>query len=139
MNLCPKCKAIFDGEKWGYDLEVYDQWRKKGAKQALCPGCERIVRKRIDGVVDLQGDFLKKHKIEAMNLIKSVAEKKKKKNIAARIYKIGHSDAGIHVETTDRSLAERIGKEFEKAYAGSLDISWLKSEDFVRVNWQREI
>ncbi len=139
MNLCPKCHAIFDGEKWGYDLDVYHEWRKKGARYTLCPGCERIERRRVDGIVDLRGDFLKEHKEEAMNLINNVAEKKKGKNIAARIFRIRESNQGIHVETTDRSLAERIGKEFEKAFSGSLDISWLKSEDFVRVNWQREM
>lgn len=137
MDLCPKCQAIFDGDKWGYDMEVYDQWKKKGAKQVLCPGCERIERRRVDGIVSLQGDFLKEHKDEAMNLIKNVAEKKQKKNVAARIFRIEESSHGICVKTTDRSLAERIGKEFEKAFSGSLDISWLKSEDFVRVNWQR--
>ena len=137
MNLCPKCHAVFDGEKWGYDLEVYDQWKKKGAKQFLCPGCERIERRRVDGVVSLQGDFIKEHKNEAMNLIKNVAEKKRRKNVAARIFRIEEKKDRIQVETTDRSLAERIGKEFEKAFSGSLDISWLKSEDFVRVNWQR--
>ncbi len=138
MNLCPKCHAVFDGEKWGYDLEVYNQWKKKGAKQTLCPGCERIEKRHVDGIVDLQGDFLKEHKQEAMNLIKNVAEKKKGKNVAARIFRIRENSKGIHVETTDRSLAERIGKEFERAFSGSLDISWLKSEDFVRVNWRRQ-
>ncbi len=138
MNLCPKCHAVFDGEKWGYDLEVYDEWKKKGAKQRLCPGCERIGRRRVDGVVSLHGDFIKTHKNEAMNLIKNVAEKKRRKNVAARIFKIEEKRDRIEVETTDRSLAERIGKEFEKAFSGSLDISWLKSEDFVRVNWQRQ-
>jgi NMD protein affecting ribosome stability and mRNA decay len=137
MNLCPKCHATFDGEKWDYNLEVYNRWKKKGVKELLCPGCERIERRRVDGIVNLQGDFLKEHKHEAMNLIKNVAEKKKRKNVAARIFRIEESVDGIHVETTDRSLAERIGKEFEKAFSGSLDISWLKSEDFVRVNWQR--
>lgn len=139
MDLCPKCHAVFNGEKWDYDLEAYNASKRKGAKQSLCPGCERIEKRRVDGIVYLQGHFLKEHRQEAMNLIKNVAEKKKRKNIAARIFKISENSEGINVETTDRSLAERIGKEFEKAFAGSLRISWPKKENFVRVNWERDI
>ncbi len=138
MDLCPKCHAIFDGEKWGYDLEVYDAWQKRGAKRVLCPGCQKVERRLVEGVVNLQGDFLREHKQEAMNLIRNIEDRKKGKNITARIFKIREDNGQIQVQTTDRSLAERIGKEFEKAFSGSLDISWLKSENFVRVNWERE-
>ena len=110
MNLCPKCHAIFDGEKWGYDLDVYHEWRKKGARYTLCPGCERIERRRVDGIVDLRGNFLKEHREEAINLINNVAEKKKGKNIAARIFRIRESNQGTAPAVVFHEPAEAISR-----------------------------
>lgn len=107
-------------------------------KKELCPGCERIEKRRVDGIVILQGDFLKRHREDAVNLIHNIAEKRRLKNIAARIFDLVETEGGITVETTDRHLAESIGKEFEKAFHGHLDIQWLKKEEFARVIWRRD-
>ncbi|MDI6891411.1 MAG: BCAM0308 family protein [Actinomycetota bacterium] len=139
MKICSKCVAVFDGQKWIYDEEEYLRLKKRGkVEAALCPGCDRLEKRRVDGVVHLKGKFLKEHREEALNLIKNVAEKKRRKNVAARIFELMEDDEGITVETTDHVLAERIGKEFEKAFSGKLEITWLKKEEFVRVNWVRE-
>lgn len=139
MKICSKCVAVFDGQKWVYDEEEYLRLKERGkAEVALCPGCDRLEKRRVDGVVHLRGGFLKKHREEALNLIRNVAEKKRRKNVAARIFELVEDGKGITVETTDHVLAERIGKEFEKAFSGKLDIKWLKKEEFVRVNWVRE-
>lgn len=140
MTFCPKCFALFDGHKWFYDLPQLERLKKKKAVLAklTCPGCERIEKKRVDGIVILQGDFLQRHRGEAINLIKNIAEKRRSKNIAARIFDFNETAEGITVETTDRHLAESIGKECEKAFHGHLDIQWLKKEEFVRVVWRRD-
>jgi hypothetical protein len=89
-------------------------------------------------VVYLRGDFLHTHREEAKYLIRSVAQKKLRKNIAARIYHIEEKKDEIVIETTDRVLAERLGKEFEKAFSGHLDIQWQHHSDFARVYWTRD-
>ena len=89
-------------------------------------------------MVHLRGDFLDTHKEEAKNLIRSVAQKKLHKNIAARIYHIEEKNGEMVIETTDRVLAERLGKEFEKAFSGHLDIQWQHHSDFARVYWTRD-
>ncbi len=91
----------------------------------------------VEGIVSLKGKFLGKHRTEALNLIHHVAEKKRAKNVVARILSLKEDKDEIMVETTERTLAEKIGKEFEKAFSGHLEIHWLKKENFARVIWHR--
>ncbi|MDO8886017.1 BCAM0308 family protein [Candidatus Oleimmundimicrobium sp.] len=138
MKLCSSCEAVFDGRKWVYDENLYEKLSKKSdVEMGLCLGCEKLKKKMVDGVVLIKGDFIKNHKDEALNLIHNTVEKKKKRNVAARIFKMGETPEGFSIETTDKALAELIGREFERAFSGKLDIQWLEGEKFVRVNWER--
>jgi len=139
VRICAKCMAVFDGRKWFYDeAEHLRLMRTKRAETTLCPGHQRIEKRRIDGVVTLRGDFLKSHYDEAVNLINNIADKQLQRNVAARVYNMRENGEGIVVETTDKSLAERIGREFERAFNGNLSIQWLQDADFVRVSWKRD-
>ena len=139
MKICPSCYAVCVDEKWVFDESLREKgMRKNEWERSLCPGCDRVARGKIDGVVHLSGGFLSSHKEEAKNLIRSVAEKKLHKNIAARIAHIEEKDDEIIIETTDQTLAERLGKEFEKAYHGQLDIKWQEGSAFARVYWHRD-
>jgi NMD protein affecting ribosome stability and mRNA decay len=139
MKICPSCYAVYNGQKWDFDEKAREKLMKgNGWEKHLCPGCERVARGQVDGVVHLRGDFLDTHKEEAKNLIRSVAQKKLHKNIAARIYHIEEKNGEMVIETTDRVLAERLGKEFEKAFSGHLDIQWQHHSDFARVYWTRD-
>jgi NMD protein affecting ribosome stability and mRNA decay len=139
MKICPSCYAVCIDQKWDFDEAVRTKAMKSnGWEKHLCPGCERVAKGQVDGVVYLRGDFLNTHREEAKNLIRSVAQKKLHKNIAARIYHIEEKKDEIVIETTDRALAERLGKEFEKAYSGHLDIQWQHHSDFARVYWTRD-
>ncbi len=73
-----------------------------------------------------------------MNLIHNEADKRRHKNVAARVVTVEDDADGLVVQTTEHSLAERIGKEFERAFSGVLNIQWLPKEEFVRVTWTRE-
>ncbi|MDD3718668.1 MAG: BCAM0308 family protein [Actinomycetota bacterium] len=139
MKICPSCYAVCIDQKWDFDEAVRAKAMKgNGWEKHLCPGCERVAKGQVDGVVYLRGDFIDKHREEAKNLIRSVAQKKLRKNIAARIYHIEEKKEEIMIETTDRVLAERLGKEFEKAFSGHLDIQWQHHSDFARVYWTRD-
>jgi NMD protein affecting ribosome stability and mRNA decay len=131
--------AVFDGLKWIYDEGEHSKlMRTKKAEVTLCPGHQRLEKRRVDGVVTLKGEFLESHYDEAINLINNIAEKQQQRNVAALVYNMHKNGDGIMVETTDTSLAERIGKEFEKAFNGNLAIQWLDDAEFVRVNWSRD-
>lgn len=138
-KICSRCMAVYDGHKWLYDEGEHARlMRTRKAKATLCPGHERIEKRRIDGVVTLKGNFLKSHYDEAINLINNIADKQLHRNVAARVYNMEQNGNGLTVETTDKSLAERIGREFERAFNGDLLIQWLQGADFVRVSWQRD-
>ena len=139
MKLCSGCNAVFEGRRWIYNENLHKKLSgKSNVELDLCTGCEKIKKKTIDGVVLIKGDFLKKHEDEALNLIHNIAEKKRKRNVAARIFRMRETPEGFLIETTDRALAELIGKEFEGAFSGKLDIRWPEGEKFVRVNWERD-
>ncbi len=139
MKICPACYAIFVDNKWTFNEDLRGKaMQKREWERCLCPGCDRVAKGRIDGVVHLKGKFLASHKEEAKNLIRRVAEDKLKKNIAARIAHIEEKNDEIVIETTDRALAERLGKEFGKAYHGSLEIQRQKESAFARVYWRRD-
>ncbi|NPV59705.1 MAG: hypothetical protein HPY75_08580 [Actinobacteria bacterium] len=139
MKICPSCYAVCVDQKWDFNEPAREKAMKgNGWEKHLCPGCERVARGQVDGVVYLRGDFVARHREEVKNLIRSVAQKKLRKNIAARIYHIEEKKNEIVIETTDRALAERLGKEFEKAYSGHLDIQWQHHSDFARVYWTRD-
>ena len=139
MKVCPSCYAVCVDEKWYFDEGLREKgMRSRDWVRELCPGCDRVAKGHIDGVVHLRGGFLARHKEEAKNLIRSVADRKLRKNIAARIAHIEERDDEIVIQTTDQALAERLGKEFERAYSGHLDIKWQEGASFARVYWSRD-
>ncbi len=139
VKICSRCDAVFDGHKWFYDEEEHSRLAQSGqATFTLCPGDERIEKRRIDGVVSLKSPVLLEHRQDAMNLIANIADRQKHRNVAARIFALKEEGEEIEIQTTDLDLAERIGKEFAKAFSGDLEIKWSKDSDFVRVKWQRE-
>ena len=135
--ICPRCSAVRAAGHWVHDDDrLNEAKRDEGSDSVLCPGCDRLAKHRVDGVVTLRSRMLTEHREEAMNLIHNVADRASG-NIAARIVDIEDHGAEIQVTTTDQHLAERIGKEFERAFSGELEIQWPKGEEFVRVLWER--
>ena len=140
MKICPRCGAVYDGHKWvpEPDDELVKQVKKKSAKSELCPGDLRLEKGQVDGVVTLKGSFMREHKDDILNLIGRVERNGRSRNVAARIYEMKEDDGEFSIETTDEHLAERIGKELEKAFKGDLEIKWQEKDRFVRVSWQRD-
>lgn len=140
MKICPRCGAVYDGHKWvpEPDDELVKQVKKKSAKSELCPGDLRLEKGQVEGVVTLKGSFMREHKEDILNLIGRVERNGRSRNVAARIYEMTEDDGGFSIETTDEHLAERIGKEVEKAFKGDLEIKWQEKDRFVRVTWQRD-
>ena len=111
--------------------------RKKPGKE-ICPGCLRVKKGQVEGVVTLKGAFMDTHSDEIKNLIKRVARNGGHRNVRARILRMRQSERLLEIETTDDHLAERMGKEVEKAFKGELEIKWQEKDHFVRVVWQRD-
>lgn len=140
MKLCPRCGAVHDGHRWvpepGDDLKR--ELADKPHQKRLCPGDLRLEKRQVEGIVTLKGGFLKSHRPEIANLINRVAREGRKRNVSARIFDVIEEDGQLIIETTDEHLAERMGKEVEKAFKGKLEIKWQEKDRFARVVWQRE-
>lgn len=140
MKLCPECGAIWDGERWVPEPDDELRQRLAGRRHSteLCPGDLRMEKRQVEGVVTLEGGFLASHREEIANLVTRVAREGRKRNVAARVLRTEEGDGSMVLETTDEHLAERIGKEVEKAFKGALEIKWQKKDTFARVNWRRD-
>jgi NMD protein affecting ribosome stability and mRNA decay len=140
MKVCPKCGAIWDGERWVPEPgdALLREFGKKQHCTELCPGDQRIEKRQVEGVVTLKGKFLASHKEEISNLVGRVARDARRRNVAARILQTVEEDDSLMLETTDEHLAEKMGKEVEKAFKGALQIKWQKKDTFARVIWERD-
>ena len=139
MKVCPRCKAVYDGHRWipEPDEEFMRHVARVGPEKKMCPGDQRLERRQVEGVVRLEGAFMLEHQEEIRNLVDRVARQGRKRNVAARIFEITLENGALTIETTDDHLAERIGKEVEKAFKGDLEIKWQEKDHFVRVVWKR--
>lgn len=139
--ICQTCGIVYFRKKWfpndsvlkgeGVDLS--------GIAKIVCPACRREAEKDPGGIVILEGDFLKAHREEIMNLIRNEEERAKGKNPIERIMGMEENDSGITIYTTDESLAHSIGNKLEKTYGGKCEINWSKGVNVTRVRWSREL
>lgn len=139
IKICPRCDAVYQNLRWTFDRALHERLKaQKGAEKKLCPGCERVQKRHVDGIVTLRGKFLLDHKKEVLNLIMRIAHARRKAAVEARILNLVDRSTEVEIQTTDRHLAERIGKGLEKAFHGDMSIKWLKKEEFARIVWKRD-
>ena len=140
MKECPRCGAVYDGHRWipEPDAELKRALAKKAREKQLCPGDLRRSKRQVEGIVTLKGAFMKSHRDDIANLVNRVAREGRRRNVSARIFEVVEDDGDIIIETTDEHLAERMGKEVEKAFKGNLQIKWQEKDTFARVVWQRD-
>ena len=139
LRICPRCHAISEEKRWYYDEHRYEVLKSRpDAQFVVCPGCLRIERQMYGGEVILRSPLLVANKEQALHLIYHTEEEAKANNPIARLASVEDRGQEIRVLTTTTWLAKRIGKEFEKAFGGNLEIQSLPREKFARVHWARE-
>ena len=127
---CPVCRAVFHKGRW--------QWAAMpaGAHEEMCPACHRIHDKFPAGFVTLEGEYLKLHRDELLQLVENVAERAKKEHPLERIMAIEDENGGILVTTTDIHLARGIGEALHHAHHGELEFHYSDEENMLRVHWK---
>ncbi len=137
--ICPRCHAISVQKRWFVDESLYQQLRHTpGVRWALCPGDRRLKLGYVQGEVILRSPLLLDRHGEALNKIHNTEREAWLENPIARVASIELDGDHIRVLTTTRWLAQRIGKEFAKAFGGHLRIDNLLHEHASRVYWTRE-
>lgn len=137
---CTRCGAVYNGRRWisKPNDETVGKYTKKEMQQVVCPGCSRMERQQVEGIVSLRGNFFDVHRDEIWNVVKRVARNKEQRNVSSRILNVADDNGGLVIETTDEHLAERMGKELQKAFKGNLEMKWQEGAALVRVSWERD-
>jgi hypothetical protein len=90
-------------------------------------------------VLLLTGEFVAKHRDEALGLARNEEARVKSEHPLARIIKIENqteTPEGVVITTTDPHLARRIGEALHHAHHGTFTCRYEEKEDLLRANWQ---
>jgi NMD protein affecting ribosome stability and mRNA decay len=130
-SVCKKCGLSYRRGRWV---------RGRGAAQAnpvVCPACRRIADRYPAGVVKLSGAYLRAHREEIENLVRSVEAREQRNHPLKRVMGIRATRGGLEVTTTDAKLAQGIGAALRRAHHGELESDWSAVENVMRVSWKR--
>ncbi|WP_456464719.1 BCAM0308 family protein [Persephonella sp.] len=131
-SICERCGVVFH--------EGVFQWIEpppKNAEKMICPACRRIEDRYEGGIVVLEGDFLKSHKEEIINLIRNVEQNEMAYRPLERIINMEDEGDKITITTTYEHLARRIGEAVHRAYKGDLNFKYPEGTKYIRVHWKR--
>jgi len=129
---CPRCGAVVRAGRWIWGSAAH------GAAAVECPACRRIAQALPDGILTIAGRFAKAHDTEIRGLVHHVEENEKRDHALARAFGIEAEGEGLVVKTTERRLAESIGRALERAYGGTLERVEGDKSSPLRMHWQRD-
>jgi hypothetical protein len=129
---CPHCGAVVRAGRWVWGAAAH------GAAVLPCPACRRIEQDLPDGILSVAGSFVAAHEAEIRSLVQHVEENEKRNHALARSFGIEAAGGGLVVKTTERRLAESIGRALERAYGGTLERVEGDRSSPLRVRWQRD-
>jgi NMD protein affecting ribosome stability and mRNA decay len=142
MAECRGCAAVYHGKRWYLRADMEKLKKTKGlvAKKllkVLCPACQKKSDHFAGGFVTLEGNFLKEHKDEIMNLIKNKETLAMRHNPLDRIMSMDATRGRLEITTTTEKLAQRIGQILEKTFGGDVEYKWSSDVKLARVHWKR--
>ena len=138
-TICPICNTVYYKKHWLMSEALLFEIKKmKDVKYHKCPACRKIEDHYAMGILNLTGDFVKEHRDEIINLLRSEERHAMEKNPLERIITISKKNGGLYVETTTDSLALRIGRVLTRAYKGTEEFKWKYGDKSVIIEWGRE-
>jgi hypothetical protein len=139
-SLCTNCKTVYLHQQWTLDPEAYRKLEANpNANWITCPACQKIAAGYPEGVLTLSGSYLWKHEDEIQRILKNEEQKAQAKNPFERVIRSLREKDKLVIETTDKKLAEHLGRVLHKAHKGELHISWTGVPDICRVHWERRV
>jgi NMD protein affecting ribosome stability and mRNA decay len=135
--LCRKCRAIYANKRWYFDNgEARKLAASPGTHKFVCPACQKIRDDYPEGIVTLTWSDLREHEAEIRGLISNVEARAMSVNPLERVMKVVRRRKDLEVQTTNDRLAQRIGRELERAYKGKATCHWAHRDMLARVTWQ---
>lgn len=138
--LCSSCQALYRNKHWELDQEAVAAARAAGdLTEVTCPACQKIAESYPEGVVTLSGDYLWDHEAEIRNLLANEEEKVRGRNPLERIMRMTRDERSLVIETTEKKLAEHLGRAIHKAHQGELKVTRGDDQGACRVYWERPL
>lgn len=137
MAVCKRCGAIYHKKRWTLGKEDMIARAEKKRVDVICPACQKIKDNFAEGFVTIQGNFLKAHKDEMLNLVRNKEKRAIRYNPLDRIIEIKERRGAIDITTTTEKLAQRIGQMIKKAFDGQVEYKWSSDVKLARVVWTR--
>lgn len=137
LAVCPGCHAIYEKKRWHLDEARYIQLTgKREAKLTPCPACRKIKDGYAEGILDLRWAGLKVHEDEVLGLLRKEEAKARRVNPLERIMTVERRAGEWQVTTTNVTLAQRLGRELERAFHGKTRYHWAHGDKLARVVWE---
>lgn len=134
-TFCIDCGAVYSQKKWSVSARQLEEMKEKNEEGALCPGCEMIKTNSYEGELILLNQAANLSKDEMTSIVRNTEKQCWRKNPNSRVVNIAEEADGIHIFTTTRLLAERIGKALQSAHKGSLEVE--HTDDLSRLIWTK--
>ncbi len=136
--LCTSCHALYRNKRWYLDPEAAGKAENSpDTNLVTCPACQKAAQSYPEGIVTLRGGYLWDHEEEIRNILKNEETKAMAKNPLERIMTMERQGDDLIIETTEKKLAEHLGRAMNKAHQGALNVSWDADHQCCRVTWER--
>ncbi len=137
--ICRYCNAVYDEKHWRHFDDLNPAHIDKLTK-SVCPSCHEIRGHISDGVLHIEGTFVKANQEQIQGIIANCEAKETERDVLNRVERIESNKNEITVYTAKNTLAVEIGKKLDSAHkGGKLDIRWSKDDKPVDVRWHKDI
>lgn len=138
LAVCRGCHAIFEKKRWHFDEARYKILsRKRDLDVTICPACGKIRDRYVEGILTLRWTGLAAHRKEVLSLLRKVEARAQDVNPLERIMQIEPGRKEWTIATTNVALAQRLGRELERALNGKAHYHWAHGDKLTRVVWER--
>jgi hypothetical protein len=126
---CPVCHAVRRAGRW--------QWQPGPAAEGdtLCPACQRIRDGVPAGELILQGEYLRGHRRELMEMVQSIAARNEAEHALERLMAIDEGPLAIRLTATDARLVRSIANALQRTFQGRIQAR--PEPGLLRVSWRR--
>ena len=128
---CPDCGAMFRKGRWSWSAAP------EGAAKLRCPACRRVKEGSPAGYLSLSGGFFAAHRDEVLARVAHCEQQEAKDHPLERVIAIDAAKDGVLVTTTSVHLARRVAHALESSFKGTLNLSYNRQDNLLRVRWSR--